>query len=250
MLPAALLWLVLSTTALVYIQRGFLYYVHRFLRLVLKKEQPTLIAFSLLFFPGILLHEGSHWLMAKVLGVSTNGISLIPRWVGPRNLKLGYVKIGSTTVLRRATIGAAPLIVGLVCIVSICFGIFNLDYVITALLQRDYMLVQKHLEQAIQVPEIGMWVYLLITISNLILPSRSDREYWLPAGLVLLLFLGVFLIIVEILSVREPVLAYLVAMLNAVSASFSLTVILDMVLLLPLVVVVRMGRKLAGLGIR
>ena len=36
--------------------------------LITRRPEITVALFSLLFFPGVLLHEGSHYLMAKILG--------------------------------------------------------------------------------------------------------------------------------------------------------------------------------------
>lgn len=248
MLPEALLWLVLSTTALIYIQRGFLHHVHGVLLIIFRTEKAAVLVFSLVFFPGILLHEGSHWLMAKMMGVPTLSFSIVPRRLKPGRTELGHVHIARTTWLRVVLISAAPLILGLVCIAGIGFGILNLDNVFTAILQGDLILAQQYWEQVLRVPENCIWFYLLITFSNSILPSKSDRRSWLPAGLLLVLIVSITLIAAEMLTVREIVVAYMVAVLNGVSAVFSLTVILDTGLMLPLVLVQWVGVKMVGTG--
>ena len=72
----------------------------------------TLGLFSLLFFPGVLLHELSHFLMARLLGVRTGRFSLLPSLMPDGKLRLGYVETDETDLLRDALIGTAPLITG------------------------------------------------------------------------------------------------------------------------------------------
>ncbi|HCB01517.1 MAG TPA: hypothetical protein DEP19_03965, partial [Anaerolineae bacterium] len=47
--------------------------------LITRNIQLTLAIFSILFFPGVLLHETSHFFMAKLLRVKTGKFSVIPK---------------------------------------------------------------------------------------------------------------------------------------------------------------------------
>src|SRR3990170_5216778 len=68
--------------------------------------------FSLLFFPGVLLHETSHYLAARLLGVKTGRFSLLPQPLPDGRLRLGFVETTGTDLLRDALIGVAPLVAG------------------------------------------------------------------------------------------------------------------------------------------
>ncbi|MCB0120554.1 MAG: hypothetical protein KDD72_16075, partial [Anaerolineales bacterium] len=80
--------------------------------LITRNRQLTIGLFSVLFFPGVFLHELSHFLMAKILGVRTRGFSLIPQAMSDGRLQMGYVEVERTDIVRDSLIGLAPLIAG------------------------------------------------------------------------------------------------------------------------------------------
>ena len=82
--------------------------------------------FAVLFFPGVLLHETSHYVMARLLGVRAVSFSLIPRPQPDGKLQLGYVETDRTDLLRDALIGAAPLISGGSLIAYVAVNYFKL----------------------------------------------------------------------------------------------------------------------------
>jgi hypothetical protein len=107
-----LLWFLLSLVPLVFLQR----LLHREIQAVflITTRHPALTVglFSMIFFPGVLLHELSHFLVARLLGVRTGGFSLLPQVLPDGRLILGYVETARTDVVRDSLIGAAPLIAG------------------------------------------------------------------------------------------------------------------------------------------
>ena len=48
--------------------------------------------FSILFLPGVFLHEFSHFVMAKILRVRTGKFSIFPQSLPDGRLQLGYVE--------------------------------------------------------------------------------------------------------------------------------------------------------------
>jgi len=55
-------------------------------------ETAALSIYAIIFFPGVVLHELSHWLFAKLCGVRTGRISLLPSVGKTGNLHLGSVE--------------------------------------------------------------------------------------------------------------------------------------------------------------
>lgn len=133
-----------------------------FLRLfysVTGSEKGAIILFSLIFFPGTLVHELAHWLMAKLLLVHTSGMEFIPQVQGDA-IKLGSVSIAKTDPLRRLLIGVAPVIVGL----SILLGALSVV--------RDYF-------QTLSSFPWWIWLilgYLVLVIASTMFSSRKDLE--------------------------------------------------------------------------
>mgnify|MGYP003348511744 CR=1 FL=1 len=68
--------------------------------------------YNLIFLPGVFLHELSHFLMAKLLGVKTGSFSIIPQSLPDGRLQMGYVETGQTDIVRDSLIGIAPLVTG------------------------------------------------------------------------------------------------------------------------------------------
>ena len=97
---------------LVYLQR-LLHREIQILFFLLTRNKPLTIAlFSMLLFPVVSLHELSHFLMAKILGVRTGKFSLITRSLETGYLQLGYVETEQTDILRDSLIGLSPIVAG------------------------------------------------------------------------------------------------------------------------------------------
>jgi hypothetical protein len=146
--------------------------------------------FSILFFPGVLLHEISHYLVARLLGVRTGRFSLLPEPLPNGRLRLGYVETASTDFIRDGLIGIAPLLAG-GGFVSYA-GHFQLGLLE---LWNDFIYGEaagffRGLSSLQEQPDFWLWFYLIFAVSSTMLPSASDRRAWLPislfGGLVLL----------------------------------------------------------------
>jgi len=72
----------------------------------------TVRAFALLFFPGTLVHELSHFLTALFLLVPVGEIQLVPKVDENKGVIMGSVSIGKTDPVRRLIVGGAPFLVG------------------------------------------------------------------------------------------------------------------------------------------
>ena len=152
------------------------------------------ILFAILFFPGVLLHETSHYLMARLLRVKTGRLSLIPRQIDERRLQLGYVETVRTDVIRDALIGAAPLIVGGIVVAYIGFVRFDLPAIWIGFQQQEFQSWQAVAAKIFQNPDFWLWVYMGFVVSSTMMPSKSDRKAWLPIGIIIGLLLMISLL--------------------------------------------------------
>ncbi len=196
----------------------------------------------LVLFPGVVLHEFSHWLAAKLVGVRTAGISLMPRVQRGGTVRLGSIKVGRSDPLRESFIGVAPFIGGTVAILLLASWRFGVELQPALSLQS----VLETMASSLQAPDALLWLYLLFSISNAMLPSESDRQPWLSA----LLFLGVVAAIVYIsgVSVRIPVQVKEWVLTGATYLAFAFGVVLavDIPVVLLLMVVEKLGGALLG----
>lgn len=150
---------------------------------VTRSEKWTITLLAILFFPGVLIHELAHFLMATLLFVPTGEIEFIPQIMEDR-VKLGSVQIGVTDPFRRAIIGIAPVIIGAAMLVGILYYFTTHTFTSSA---QDILIV------------IGIF-YVVFEISNTMFSSKRDVEGTLELG-VSLLVIG---LILYVSGVRLP----------------------------------------------
>jgi hypothetical protein len=184
-------WLLLLLGPLVIFQRRLHRELQAVFLLVTRRIEIALLLFSFLFFPGVFLHEVSHFLMARLLGVRTGRLSLIPRTLDNGRLQMGYVETASTDIFRDALIGAAPLIVGGLFVAYAGLVQLRLTDLWSPLTGGELATVIDKLETIYSRPDFWLWFYLAFTTSSTMLPSASDRRAWLPLAFVVGLLLGV-----------------------------------------------------------
>jgi hypothetical protein len=185
-----LLWLLASLLLLTFLQRSLHREIQSAFLLLTRRPGVTQAIFALIFFPGVLLHELSHYLLAKLLRVPTGRISLLPQAQPDGRLRLGYVETGSGGMIRDAMIGFAPLASG--CLFVACVAVFRMDLLPLWEIARAGQW-QNLLHGLARLPESAdfwLWFYLTFTISSTMMPSASDRHAWLPFGLLLVSILG------------------------------------------------------------
>jgi hypothetical protein len=168
---------------LVFLQRLLHREIQAVILLITRNIQLTIGLFSVLFFPGVFLHELSHFLMAKILGVRTGNFSLIPQSLPDGRLQMGYVETEKSDIIRDSLIGLAPLIAGTTFVAYA--GIFKLQLNILWNLLRNGQvdLFWMGVGMLPDIPDFYLWFYLTFAVSSTMLPSESDRDAWLPLGL-------------------------------------------------------------------
>ena len=179
-----LLWFLLMLVPLIALQRV----LHREIQAALYiasggNAKLTMAVFSILFFPGVILHEFSHFVMAKLLAVRTRGFSVIPKMMPQGYLRMGYVEVSETDIVRDSLIGAAPLILGNLAVASIAIYRLHLTPLWDVLRNGQMNLFGLGISLLPGVPDFALWFYLTFAISSTMLPSQSDRHAWLPLGL-------------------------------------------------------------------
>lgn len=181
------LWLLGCLIPFLIIQRWLHRELLELLLLITRRKGLALGLFSFIFFPGVFIHEISHFLAAILTGVRTGKISLIPQPMQDGRLRLGFVETEASDPFRGAIIGAAPLISGGLIVSFIGFNCLGLASVGDAYRQAGWQVTWQALSTIPDQPDFWLWLYLAFTISSLMLPSTSDRKSWLPVLLVLLL---------------------------------------------------------------
>jgi len=189
-----LIWFLLMLVPLIALQRV----LHREIQAALYiasggNAQLTMAIFSILFFPGVILHEFSHFIFAKVLFVRTRNFSIIPKMMPEGYLRMGYVEVAETDIVRDSLIGAAPLILGNLVVAYIAIYRLHLIPLWDVLRNGQFNLFWMGVKLLPNVPDFALWFYLTFAISSTMLPSRSDRHAWLPLGLSVAVLVGLAL---------------------------------------------------------
>lgn len=120
--------------------------------------------YSLIFLPGTLIHEMSHFLVATILFVRTGQIRLFPHIID-NEIRLGSVAIGGTDPIRRLLIGIAPVIIGIILILT---SVFYLASNIN--LRLPFQITWSTLIQVL------ILLYILFAIGNTMFASKKDME--------------------------------------------------------------------------
>lgn len=157
-------------------------------------EEIALVLYAVLLLPGVALHELSHALTALILGVKIGRINILPHRVGNR-IRLGFVPVQETDIVRASLIGAAPLLFGGLAVVAMGYSVFGTPDVIAALSAGDWLAALRGLYTALEAPDVWIWAYLVFAVGNTMIPSKSDTHAW-PAlvGILALLIVLVMLV--------------------------------------------------------
>lgn len=243
------LWLLVILVPLIVLER----LIHRHLQgvwlLLFRDPDMAMILYSIIMLPGVALHEFSHWAMATILMTRTGRFSIFPQRLPDGTLRLGFVETQKTDMFREALIGAAPLIAGTLVIWAISFGPLNVTPMSEALAVGDLGGVLEGLLAVTRVPDAWLWLYLLFAVSNSMLPSASDRRAWLPVLAVVAIVVGVLVYAGFSNVLLNVATGPLDTAIRALASAFTITVILDVFCLPPLLILERGLSRLTGLKV-
>jgi len=205
--------------------------------------QIALILYFVLILPGVLLHEISHALAAWLLRVRVRHLSIGIRPKGEENkVRLGSVDIAQTDPIRGSLIGMAPLIAGCAAILFISnWGLKLNEFDLGGEAFWDA------LRRAYQVPDFWLWVYLVLAVSNAMLPSSADRRSW-GVALLFAAFAGMILYFTGLLDTFSgPLARWARGAASQLTYAFGVTVAVDLAFAI-LVFVAEQGLGLLGFG--
>ncbi|HLF25816.1 MAG TPA: hypothetical protein VJG32_05730 [Anaerolineae bacterium] len=223
----SLLWFILSLVLLVNVVRWIHRHMHGIAYLLTGNPEVALVLYALPLFPGVMLHELSHTLMAFLLRVRTAGFSVLPRRDADGHVALGSVMVEQVDVVRASLIGAAPLLFGCGAVLLIGQHVFNLNDLSSVLVTGEGPAIANALGRLFQAPDAWLWLYLIFALSNAMLPSASDRETWPP---VILFIVGVF--VLALVADQGALVQALTGPVNGaiawLTAAFAITLAVDL----------------------
>lgn len=251
-----LLWLLLLVGPLLVLQRLLHREIQAIFLILTRRVDIAMVLFSLLFFPGVFLHEISHFVMALMLGVKIGNISLVPKVVTAPDssgrqkasrLQLGFVETARTDFVRDSLIGAAPLLAGSLFVIFAGLARLQMDDLWVTVVSGQSAAFRNLFAVMYTQPDFWLWFYLIFTVSSTMLPSASDRRGWVTLGFVFFLLLGLAL-----LSGAGPwMLDNLTPIFNegmrSLAAVFAISVVVHGILAVPVIFTRRLSSKITGL---
>jgi hypothetical protein len=232
----SLVWLILVFFLMLGLRRWIEAHVQGVAYLVTGDPAVALWIFFLIFLPGTLVHELSHWLAAKLLGVRTGRIVIWPQAKRDRSLWLGAIQIGRADPLRSSLIGLAPLISGSL-LVALIGAHLQLDALGGAVASGRWDPVWEALIRSVSLPDFWLWLYLLFAIANRMLPSPADREPWKPVIIFLTLLSVVVISAGWTVRITPEARTTILDVVEFLLYAFTLTVAIDVIVALFLALV-------------
>jgi hypothetical protein len=240
---------ILTLLPLVLLQRLLHREIQAVLLILSRDRAVTIGIFSIIFLPGVLLHECSHYFMAAILGVRTGNFSLFPRTLPGGRLQMGYVETSRTDIVRDSLIGAAPLVAGGLFVAYAAISRLQLVPLWEVLRNGQSGLFWLGLQLLPQVKDFPLWFYLTFAVSSTMMPSGSDRHAWLPLGASLILLLMLALVGGAGPWMLEHVGPPTNAFLGSVATVFGLSAAVHMALILPFAAAHRLVAGLTGVDV-
>lgn len=228
-----LVYFVICLLLFLLVQRWLHGELQAILLLVTRRPSLAIGLFSLIFFPGVVLHELSHYFAAVILRVKTGRFSVFPRVLADGKIRMGYVETAATDPLRDALIGTAPLVTGLAVTAALCASKLGLSPLAGLAFQGQWSAFFAGLQTAPHLQDFWLWFYLAFTVSSTMLPSTSDRRAWLP----IILTIAVLLVIALLAGAGSWMLAHIASPVNTgmriLAVVFGVSLMIHMILALP-----------------
>ncbi len=172
----------------------------------LGKKETAAWLYVLVMLPGLLLRELSRWTVAGMLGQKPTFITPAPQVDADG---IVYVRLFHYTILNPVYVGilaATPMVVGFAVMLAISYGVLNIPQLLALLGSADSIALRQAFGQLLGRADLLLWVYLLFTITNTMLPTVHElRSTWFlciigGAFVVFLMVLGMYNAILLLLS--------------------------------------------------
>jgi len=211
--------------------------------LLTRSEELAFLFYFLILLPGVVIHELSHWLTAKLLGVRVGSLSLGPKSMdGGKRIEMGAVRIGSTDPFRESLIGLAPLVIGSALVLYLAECRLGVE----VLSSQAMVDLPAGIGRYLNAPDAWVWVYLIFAISNAMLPSESDRRPWWALLLYTMVIALVFYFVGGIRQIPESVIGAGLGSVQYLSWAFGLTIAVDLLVVGLLLVIEALIWLLSG----
>ena len=246
---SGLFWFILMLVPLILLQRLLHREIQAVFLIITRDARITMGIFSLIFLPGVFLHELSHFVMAKILRVPTGRFSIFPQSLPDGRLQLGYVETGRADIVRDSLIGAAPLIMGTVFVAYVAIYRFEMRVLWDVLRNGQLDLFWMGVGMLPNVRDFYLWFYLVFAVSSTMMPSESDRHAWIE----LVVSIGVLFSFTLLLGAGPWMLNNIAPLisnfLGFVAVIFGLSNFVHVLLILPTALIHKLLARFTGVDV-
>ena len=246
---SGLVWFLLILVPLIILQRLLHREIQAVFLILTRDTRLTMGIFSMLFLPGVFLHELSHFVMAKLLRVRTGRFSIFPQSLPDGRLQLGYVETAKSDIVRDSLIGAAPLIVGTLFVAYVALYHLQMRVLWDALRNGQSDLFWLGIRALPQTPDFYLWFYLAFAVSSTMMPSESDRHAWLELLISIAVLFGLALLFGAGPWMLSHVAPRLSTFLSAVAVIFGLSAFVHILLILPTALIHKLLARATGVDV-
>lgn len=186
-----------------------------------------------LVFPGVLLHEFSHFIALRLMGVRCRlkmGVELQQDYV-----IYGHVDFYEDEVnrLQHFISGIAPLVTGLFAISLIAVNFMGVPSI------RSIIASSGNIDLSPVFAAARTWwfwaaFYFVFAIATEMIPSAADRRYWLHLGIILLVLFGISLLTKTTGWFLMNLYPTIDGVLKMIGISFLICLVIELILFLPI----------------
>jgi hypothetical protein len=246
---SGLFWFILMLVPLIWLQRLLHREIQAVFLILTRDPNITMGIFSIIFLPGVFLHEASHFVMAKILRVPTGRFSLIPHSLPDGRLQLGYVETARSDIVRDSLIGAAPLIAGTLFVAYVAVEHFQIRLLLDVVRNGQFNLFWLGVRALPNVGDFYLWFYLVFAVSSTMMPSESDRHAWLE----LLISVGILFAITLLFGAGPWLLSNLAPHVSNffgfVAVIFGLSSLVHILFILPTALIHKLLARVTGVDV-
>ncbi len=242
-------WFILMLVPLVVLQRLLHREIQAVFLILTRDTRLTMGIFSLLFLPGVFLHELSHFVMAKILRVRTGRFSIFPQSLPDGRLQLGYVETVRADAVRDSLIGAAPLIVGTFFVAYVAIEHLQMRVLWDVFRNGQFNLFWMGVRALPNVKDFYLWFYLAFAVSSTMMPSESDRHAWLELVIAVGVLVAIALLVGAGPWMLSNIAPYINNFLSSVAVIFGLSGFVHILLILPTALTHKLLARLTGVDV-
>jgi hypothetical protein len=246
---SGLAWFIFILVPLILLQRLLHREIQAVFLILTRDTRLTMGIFSMIFLPGVFLHELSHFVMAKILRVRTGKFSVFPQSLPDGRLQLGYVETMRADIVRDSLIGAAPLIVGTLFIAYVAIYHLQMRVLWDAFRNGQLDLFWLGVRTLPRVPDFYLWFYLAFAVSSTMMPSESDRHAWLELVISIGVLVGIALLVGAGPWMASNIAPRLINFLSSVAVIFGLSAFVHILLILPTAIIHKLLARVTGVDI-